>query len=295
MEEMDNNLDGEIRLWQEKLFKRSIRRARKLSKLEELVGRTAGLQCLEVSSGDGMVSAHLRSLGGSWKTAVSTQSAAVSIGYGTNENNTVLINHGKLPFEDQSFDRVVIADALKEFAADQDFIRECHRILKADGWVVISETYRRPASLVALLQRLFGMSPVAMGQKRNGYTSGELYNILKDGFDVPETIAYSNGLLEAAATIGELAQKQVIGTPYWLVREKAGKDLLYRYRRMHTLAGIAYPLLWILSKFEFLPGHKLLVKSRRRLWRPRQQPKLIDGRSIAEATINTKIGTAAPF
>jgi hypothetical protein len=80
-----------------------------------------------------------------------------------------------------------------------------------------------------------------------------------------------------------------------MVREKAGQNELYGYRHVHTLAGIAYPLVWILSKMEFLPAHKLLVKSRRRLWRPRTQPKLIDGRSIAEAAINTKIGTAAPF
>jgi SAM-dependent methyltransferase len=294
MEEMDNNLDVEIRLWQEKLFKRSIRRTRKLNKIEGLVGSTAGQQCLEISSGDGMISTHLRSLGGSWKTTVSTENAAASIGYSISEPLT-LIEQGKLPFEDQSFDMVVIVDALKGFAADADFIRECHRILKADGWVVISEEYRRPVSITALFQRLFGVSPIAKGLKRNGYTGHELYHILKDGFDVPETVSYSNGLLECAASVGEFTQKLMLGGHYWMVRKKPEHDVLYRYRKLHSFAGIAYPLLWILSKLEFLPGHKLVVKSRRRPWRPRQQPKLVDGRSIAEATINTKIGTAAPF
>ncbi len=294
MEEMDNNLDGEIRLWQEKLFKRSIRRTRKSNRLAELIGRTSGLQCLEVSAGDGMLSSHLRDLGGSWKTVTSTEIAAASVDSDGTEAVT-LIDHGKLSFDDQSFDVVVITDALKGLSADQGFIRECHRILKAAGWVVISERYRRPASLVALLQRLFGVSPLARGHKRNGYTSGELYNILKDGFDVPETIAYSNGLLEAASTLGEFFQKLILGHAYWLVPKKSGQDMLYRYRRLNTLAGLAYPLLWVLSLFEFLPGHKLLVKSRRRPWRPRKTPKLVDGRSIAEAAINTKIGTAAPF
>ena len=294
MKEMDTNLDAEIHLWQEKLFKRSIRRTRKLNKVEGLVGKTGGLQCLEISSGDGMISAHLRSLGGSWKTAVSTKSASDSIGYSISESIT-LIDNGKLPFDDHAFGMVVIVDALKGIAADRDFIRECHRVLKSDGWVVISEERRRPISLTALLQRLFVISPVAKGQKRNGYTDHELYNILKDGFDVPETIFYSNGLLESATTIGEFVQKLILPEHYWMVREKAGQDELYRYRRIYSLASIVYPLLWILSKLEFLPGHKLLVKSRRRPWRPRTQPKLIDGRSIAEAAINTKIGTAAPF
>ncbi len=294
MEEMDTNLDAEIRLWQEKLFKRSIRRARKLGQIESLTGNTGNLQCLEISSGDGIISAHLRALGGSWKTAVSTERAAESIGYGINEK-IVLIENGKLPFDDHAFDMVVIVDALKGIAADLDFIRECHRVLKPDSWVVISEEYRRPIGIVALLHRLLGVSPVAKGAKRNGYTGSELYNILKDGFDVPETILYSNGLLESAAVIGEAIQKLIIPEHYWMIREKAGQEELYGYRRLHTLAGIAYPLLWILSLLDFLPGHKLLVKSRRRHWRPRTQPKLIDGRSIAEAAINTKIGTAAPF
>lgn len=291
---MDTNLDAEIRLWQEKLFKSSVRRTRKLGKIESLVGNTSGLQCLEVSSGDGMISAHLRSLGGSWKTVVSSKSAADSVGYGINEK-IVRSENGELPFDNHAFDMVVIVDALKGIAADHDFIRECHRVLKSDGWVVINEECRRPVSIVALLHRLFGVSPVAKGQKRNGYTNHELYNILKDGFDVPETLLYSNGLLESAATIGDAIQKLIIPDSYWMIREKAGQEELYRYRRLHTLASIARPLFWILSLLDFLPGHKLLVKSRRRPWRPRLQPKLIDGRSIAEAAINTKIGTAAPF
>lgn len=294
MEEMDTNLDDEVRLWQEKLFKRSVRRRRKLDKLEALVGNTTPLQCLEISSGDGIFSTHMRALGGSWKTAVTTKEAADSVGYNLNETVT-RIENGKLPFDDQQFGMVVIIDALKGIAVDSEFIRECHRVLKPDGWVIISEECRRPFSITALLRRLLGVSPIAKGQKRNGYTGSELYNILKDGFDVPETLLYSNGLLESASAIGEALQKLILPEHYWMIRAKTGQEELYRYQRLHLLASFAYPLIWILSQFDFLPGHKLLVKSRRRHWRPRTQPKLIDGRSIAEAAINTKIGTAAPF
>jgi len=294
MEEMDANLTHEIRLWQEKLFSRSIRRTRKMRRMEELLGTVANSRCLEISSGDGVVSSRLRALGGSWKTVAATPEAATSIAYAIG-NPVSSIHEGKLPFEDQTFDMVVIADALKYIALDGGFVRECHRVLKANGWVGISETCRRPASFVALFQRIFGVSPVAQGAQRNGYTNHELYSILKDGFDVPETITYSNGLFESAATLGEFIQKLVARGPCRLVRKNAGQEDLYHYRHLHSLAGIAYPLLWLLATLEFLPGHKLLVKSHRRPWRPRNQPKLVDGRSIAEATINTKIGTAAPF
>ena len=294
MSDLNINFDEEIAIWQDKLFARSIRRRRKLDRIGELAGKTVNMQCLEISAGDGIISAHLRSLGGSWKTAVATKGAADSLAY-AHKDPVTLIDHGLLPYENGQFDRVVIVDALKGIHKDYDFIHECHRVLKNDGWVIISESRRIPFSLVALFQRVLKVSPMAKGQRRNGYTVAELFNILKDGFDVPETITYSNGLLESASAVGEFIQTRLLQDYYWLVKKHIEKDLLYRYRRLHGLAGTAYPLLWFLSHFEFLPGHQLLVKSRRRHWRPRLQPKLIDGRSIAEATINTKIGTAAPF
>lgn len=294
MKEMDNNLDTEVRIWQEKLLARSIRRSRKLDRLKSSIGTTLNLQCLEISEGDGTISAQLRTLGGSWKTAVTTKEAANSISYSLSEAITTLQSE-KLPFEDHTFDRLVIVDALKLFADDYEFLHECHRVLKNDGWLIISEARRVPASLTALFQKLFGLAPTLRGAKRNGYKEPELFDKLKDGYDVPEIIVYSNGLFESIATLGEMFQKIITTVPYWLVRENITQEELYRFRRLHGLGNLALPLTWLLSKIEFIPGHKLLVRSRRRHWRPRRQPKLIDGRSIAEAAINTKIGTAAPF
>ncbi len=288
------NIDTEIKRWQEKLLSRSIRRSRKLDRLTKLIGGTINLQCLEISAGDGSLSTSLRSLGGSWKTMVTHAEAADSLAYSIGEV-TVLPEDGKLPFEDHTFDRVVIVDALEGLADDYEFLHECHRVLKNDCWVIISETRRAPVSLVALFQKIFGVTPVSSGARRNGYTVNELFNILKDGYDVPETITYSNGLFEAASTIGDFFQKSLTDGPYWKIRKQVREEELYKYNRLYSIAGITYPISWLLSKLEFLPGHKLLVKSRRRHWRPRVQPKLIDGRSIAEAAINTKIGTAAPF
>lgn len=294
MREKDDNLDTEIRAWQEKLFSRSIRRGRELARVEQLVGGTINLQCVEVSAGDGVISSRLRRLGGSWKTVTPTSEAARSIKYCVNESVTV-VKDGKLPYEDASLDRLVIIDALKYFENDYEFLHECHRVLKNDGWVIIHETRRAPSGLVAALKGVFGSSAIKRGAQRNGYKATELFDKLKDGFDVPETIVYSNGLFESAATIGEAVQKSLTHQPYWLVRDNAGMEDLRGYSRLNTLATFTFPIYWLLSQLEFLPGHKMMVKSRRRPWRPRLQPKLIDGRSIAEAAINTKIGTAAPF
>ena len=45
----------------------------------------------------------------------------------------------------------------------------------------------------------------------------------------------------------------------------------------------------------FTRGYDLIARARRRPWRPRRAPILSDGRSIAEAALGGKIGTAAPF
>ena len=293
MNELSFNLDEEIVLWQERLFRRSLRRQRKLSLLSELVGNTANLQCLEISAGDGAISAGLRALGGSWKSAVQSKSAERSVRIFTQEA-VIRVEDGKLPFDDNSFDLVVLVDALINVQDDPAFIRECHRVLKNNGWVIINET-RRLMTPAGGLKRLLGVSSVSRGGSRNGYRGSDLFNILKDGFDVPEIITYSNEVLEAPIALGMFCLRKIFPQEYWRLEEKPESSLLYRYRRLLALMGFFYPLLWILSKLEFFPGHQLLVKSRRRHWRPRLQPKLLDGRSIAEATINTKIGTAAPF
>ena len=287
-------MDTEVRVWQEKLLDRSIRRSRKLERIKKAVGTTLNLQCLEISEGDGTISAQLRTLGGSWKTAVVSKDAADSTSYSLSEAITTLDSE-KLPFEDHTFDRLVIVDALKWFAEDYEFLRECHRVLKNDGWLIISEIRRVPFSITALFQRLFGLQPSARGTSRNGYKVQELFDKLKDGYDVPETTVYSNGLLESTATFGEVIQKLITPVPYWLIEEQIPQSEFRRFQQLQALGNLALPLLWLLSQFEFIPGHKLLFRSRRRHWRPRLQPKLIDGRSIAEAAINTKIGTAAPF
>ncbi|WP_372795657.1 class I SAM-dependent methyltransferase [Pontiella sp.] len=291
---MTDSLDTEIRNWQGKLLGRSVRRTRKCKRILDALGQVSSFQCLEISEGDGSISMKLRALGGSWKTAVPTREASDSLKHSLSEN-IGFIHEGKLPYEDNTFDRLVIVDALKYIEDDYGFIHECHRVLRSDAWVVISETKRAPLSLTGLLQKLFGLGPATRGARRKGYRAAELFDRLKDGFDVPETIAYSNGLLESASTLGEVIQKSILPVPCWMIREAVTPDEIKRYQSLYNLGGLFYPLAQLLALFEFIPGHKFLVRSRRRHWRPRLQPKLIDGRSIAEAAINTKIGTAAPF
>jgi ubiquinone/menaquinone biosynthesis C-methylase UbiE len=294
MEKVHHNLENEIRVWQKKLFSLSVYRARKQKLVSELLGHISDAHCLEITVGDGEASRALRDLGGSWKSVALSIDAAFSSAIAIGEPIS-LIEKETLPFEDQHFDLVVIFDGLSQIEDDQHFIRECHRVLKDSGWVLISETCRRPLAFSSFLRRFFGTLPTARGAKRDGYALKELYTILKDGFDVPEAISWSNGLFETASAVGEQIQKSMGILPYWLVRPAIKESDLYLYRKLHTLGFIFRPLLRFFALFEILPGHHLFLKSRRRPWRPRTQLKLQDGRSVAEVIASTKVGTAAPF
>ena len=160
---------------------------------------------------------------------------------------------------------------------------------------MISERRRLPVSLITLMQHLFNVAPDNYGCARNGYSKDQMYRILKDGFDVPETVYYSNALLEIVAAIGDAIQRKINQGPAWLIPKELSQENLYIYRNLHLVAKVLYPLYWLSSLVNIFPKHEMLLRSRRRKWRPRRQPKLIDGRSIAEATINTRIGSAAPF
>ena len=294
MNEKNIQLDDECNHWQQKLFNGSLRRKVKLKRIQSLLGNTTQLNCLEISAGDGLISQTLRQNGGSWRTLAINENAASSL---TQFHGTSIPSYDteKLPFPDGHFDLLVIVDSLKNITDDYAFIQECHRIINNSGWVLISERRRFPVSLVTLIQHLFKVAPNNYGCARNGYSKDQIYRILKDGFDVPETVYYSNALTEIVAAIGDAIQRKINHGPTWLITKQLSQENLYIYRNLHILSKLIYPLYWLSSLANIFPKHEMLLRSRRRKWRPRRQPKLIDGRAIAEATINTRIGSAAPF
>ena len=294
MSDTQTQLKSEIKRWQQKLFHHSIRRKTKLSRIHALLGNTAQLNCLEISAGDGIISQSIRQRGGSWSTLAINEQAAGSLQHQL--HITVPAFDGTaLPFPDGHFDLLIIVDSLKNVTDDHAFIQECHRIINTTGWVLISERRRSSASFVTLVQHLCNVAPDNLGCARNGYTRDQIYRILKDGFDVPETVYYSNAFLETLAAFNDAIQRSILKAPVWLAPKEPDQEMLYHYRRLNNLSRFSYPILWLASLINILPKHEMLLRSHRRKWRPRRQPKLIDGRSIADATINTRIGSAAPF
>jgi len=292
MRAMENNLSDEVVRWQEKLYNRSTRRKMRVRKLKQLLGAVSNQRCLEVSAGDGVISAQLRLDGGEWTTLVPDAAAQTSAGYFLKGGLRILQDE-TIDEPDHSFDAVVVVDALERMRDDRAFIRECHRVLKPDGRLVINVARRS-------FLGLFNSSWKKKGLARAGYTGTEFFDVLKDGFDVPETISYSTGLVEMPGRLCEAIANKLAGGLYNMPPANAGTEEFYHYTKLYALGTLLAPLMWLLSQTDQLllfvfQGRNMAAKTKRRVWRERRTPVLMDGRSIAEAALNTKIGTAAPF
>ncbi len=300
MKAMDDNLRNEVVRWQEKLFSRSIRRQVRLQKLKELLSVTSSQTCLEITAGDGIISAKLHENGGSWTTLATGPEAKTALEYFLDEEVSVL-QGSTIDAPDQSYDAVILIDALERIRDDYAFIKECHRVLRPDGRLVINTARKMPFCFGGCpLRSLLGLSWKARELERPGYTAHEFFDVLKAGFDVPETDSYSTCCVEVPGLLGEAVANKLLRGSYTLPGEEAGTEEFYHYTKLYALGSLGYPIMWLLSKLDelllfVLPGHNMAAKTKRRVWRARRTPVLMDGRSIAEAAINTKIGTAAPF
>jgi ubiquinone/menaquinone biosynthesis C-methylase UbiE len=127
MKAMDANLRNEVVRWQEKLFNRSVRRQMRLREIKELIGITTNQTCLEITAGDGVISARLRDGGGRWKTMVLSEAVKAAVDWFVDDQVEVFPGVA-ISEPDGTFDVVVIVDALERIRDDYAFIKECHRV-----------------------------------------------------------------------------------------------------------------------------------------------------------------------
>ena len=166
MKAMDVNLRSEVVRWQEKLFKRSIRRQMRLRELKELIGITTNQNFLEITAGDGVISSRLRDGGGRWKTLVPSETVKVSVDWFVDDQVEVL-NGPCIKEPDGTYDVVVIVDVLERVRDDYAFIKECHRVLKPDGRLVVTATRKMGFCVGSCpIRSMLGLSWRAKGFER---------------------------------------------------------------------------------------------------------------------------------
>lgn len=289
--------------WHQKLFDKSLLKQSKLKNLVELIGGTKGHHCLDIGGDNGVVSLRLRELGGTWHSADINEKAVDSIGKLVGKENAFLMTDHRLPFNDATYDLVVIIDMLEHLDEDEAFVRECHRVLKPNGILIANVPHVKRFSFIRGLRKLLGLTDDLHGHVRPGYTEQELYDIMKDGFDITDSNTYNRFFVELVDTGVQFAGS-FLGGGATAEGEVSKGNLIdaedfTRYRKAFRFYNLVYPFLWIAAQLDRLlfwtSGYSLVVRSAARPWIPRRNVKLRDGRSISGATMNTKIGTATQW
>ena len=275
--------------------KRWLQRVR-LKQIISLLGPVDSQDCLDLVN-DEVMSWHLRQSnalkGCRWNSialhAGQLEELRLMVG-----ERAQLIGEASLPFEDKTFDAIVVSDYLEFLESDEAFVQECHRVLKASGRLIVTVPRKKSWSLLRGLQELVGLVDKKRNPLPEGYTESRLFDALKDGFDVQESRTYSRFFVE----LYELFCQLISGypPPFAAATPEASVQHLQRALRFYA---VLYPLFWVAWLLDFalffMQGNNFIVRAKRRMWVPRRTPRLRDGRSIAEAALQSKIGTAAPF
>ncbi len=258
-------------------------------RIVRMLGPTAGAECLLV--GGGRLILALQAHGGRW-TYADDDAERLERVRRAGVREVAEVRGGRISLADGRFERVVVVDFLEHIEDDYGFVAECHRLLKQEGRLVVHAAEVRRWSLLNLLEKLFGV--VEPGRVREGYNESLIFDLLKDGFDLEEFIEYERFFSGMAGLVVGLVAE------YIAARKLADGVVAARIEEgLKRFFAVSYYLEWTAAVFDrflfFTHGRRLTCRARRRIWRPRRTPVLHDGRSIAEAALKTKIGTAAPF
>jgi SAM-dependent methyltransferase len=259
------------------IFRKSVPLRVKLYEVLRALGRTEGQVCLDIGSENGMVNHHLRRQGGKWYSLVLRESLEKPV-QALAGDDVFVLKDPVLPFKKKIYDAVVIVDGLERIAQDDNFIEECHKILKPEGRVVVNVGHQKSWSLIGAIRSLLKQGAAERGLARPGYTESQLFSVLKHGFDVVNVRSYSRFFVELVDAF----------TQFFAGRVEGGlPDSDRRTMRIYSIAG---PFFWLAHQMDlllfFTRGHYLVAVAKRRAWRPRKAPVLVDGRSISEVVLS---------
>lgn len=110
---------------------------------------TTGKACLDIACGSGYGSAYLATkgsplvVGGDISPNNVRDARAAYLQPGT---DFFLLDAHELPFKADSFDAVISIETIEHLGKPADFLKECHRILKRDGVLILSTPNKKMAS-----------------------------------------------------------------------------------------------------------------------------------------------------
>ena len=255
---------------QEKRFQFRLPLRLELAMVEKIVSprRNDERVMLDIGFPSPVMSAALRKKGGAWCTIARSPEDALDAAQFLNSPVYCLEADGAIPFEAHSFDVVIVAlDILAALGDTELFLRECNRVLKTSGELVISAQFRKKVNIINLIRNRIGGK--YGGPIGHSLTEADIYRLMKPGFDVLGISYFCGFFTEITRTWEEK-----------LIAEGQPEDFVSSTMRWKY---------WFAQQFDFFTmwarGYIATVRARRRRWRDRPVPVLTDGRTIQEAVI----------
>lgn len=179
--------------WQLRLYRRSIKKKETMRAVLRLLPVVEGQRCLEIGCATGTSSWLLRQRGGSWVSA-DFEADQVESARQLLRDEVDLLDAGRLPYPDESFDVVVGINFLEHLEEDHAFVREMARVLRPGGTFILTcpdGVSDRWGYRVKQLYR-FTADTGGFGHVRDGYLRRELDALLRGvGLEVDRIDSYS--------------------------------------------------------------------------------------------------------
>lgn len=259
--------------WQVRISERSIKKRDKLRLLDRWLAGPPPRLALEVGCAQGILGWHLRKKGGFWAGAdqdmANLRTARELLGTGL-----VRMPEGRLPFRTEAFDLVTCLDYLEHIDNDAECLRECFRVLRPGGELVVVTPHTGRLFIVHRLRDALGMKLEFYGHKREGYSSRALSALLESaGFEVVRTKTYSKTFSELIELLLNVAyirlaargpSRRALRDGH--IRPSTAEEYEAQSGKLKAY-GAVYPIVWLVSRLDvflfFLKGYSVMVKARR--------------------------------
>lgn len=261
--------------WQLQLYRKSLKKQQKIGLMLDLLGPLQGLRCLLVTNGDnnGAMNLVLRAAGGQWSWAEMEEGGIAAMEALLGE----AVSHAspdRLPFDSESFDRVLVIDVHEHLQAVAPLNREIARVLAPGGVAVVTTPSGMRWLPVALLKRACGMHPRTYGHVVQGYTATELERMLGEVGLAPERRgAYSRFFTELAEFAINFGYVKILARRKGGPRVESGTiapssaDQLRAVERTYRMYAAIYPVVRAFSSLDALVpgrgGYAVAVRARK--------------------------------
>ncbi|MBN1917522.1 MAG: class I SAM-dependent methyltransferase [Verrucomicrobia bacterium] len=254
------------REWALRLYRKSVLKQAKFKRFSRALGDVNGKRCLDIGADNGVLSLLFRQLGGSWASADLDPETVEAI-RSLVATDVHLIDGEKTPFGDAEFDVVAIVDFLEHVRTDAEFTRECARIIKPGGTLIVNVPCVRRWSVLEPLKRKLGLTDEEHGHVREGYTLDGLRALLALHFEVTSARTYNRFFSECVDVAVRFASRKKKGGRTGAKGTVMTASDLAASKKALRLYSLLYPFFWLLARLDVLVparGMHMIVSGRRK-------------------------------